>query len=188
LVTAFGTLVFWRGVQEYWVTIRVYELEATPFGLTFQYFLPRMWAKLVPVLLTLSLALLVFIRAPSEEGRSRVFFAISGPFSLALMQASVCFGTLSYEYHTVSMLGALPGLVIWTEKAGGVSERIKAVTCFAFGLFSIIAFRLFGLTELFDPMRMTGAYAASMLFFYAVCVYVVLDDRSRLWNNAPVPP
>jgi hypothetical protein len=198
VVLALGTALFWQGTLEYWPSIEEFELRAMPYGLTLQHFLPRTWARLTPLLLTLSLSLLVAVRARSYLERIRAFSAASGPFALSLTNVAVCFGTLSYEYHTVSTLGMVPALVVWTAKAASVSNRVKAVTCAAFGVFLLMAFRVYGLGSLLNHLAMwgrwlpppdervmlphvmmgvvmTGAYVAFALLFLGVAVHVVLS-------------
>jgi hypothetical protein len=199
VVMALGTGLFWRGTLEYWHTIQVFELEATPYGLTLQHFLPRIWTKLTPILLTVSMAFLVAVRARSSAERTRAFTSVSLPFALSLSNVAVCFGTLSYEYHTVSTLGMVPALVVWTEKAPWVSNRVKAVTSVAFGIFLALVFRIYGLGHLLNRVAlwgqtlpppderyslphllmgvtMTGVYAGFALLFLGVAVHVLFSS------------
>lgn len=170
LVMALGTGLFWKAIEEYWVTIRVYELDTTPYGLSFQHFLPRLAAKLAPVIATLAVSLLVVVRVPPAS-RPIVLPRIGVPFALALANMAVCFGTLSYEYHTVSLLGMVPGLTAWIERES-VSPRIKAVVAAVFGGFLLVAFRTFGLTVI-SFVTLTAIYGGVALFFLGVCGYLV---------------
>jgi hypothetical protein len=197
VLVALGTGLFWRGTLEYWHTIEVFELNATPYGLTLQHFLPRIWTKLTPVLLTLGVALLVAVRTRSYPERTRAFTSVSLPFALSLTNVAVCFGAVSYEYHTVTTLGMIPALVVWTEKAPWVTNRIKAVTSAAFGVFLLVAFRIYGLGHLLNRLAMwgqtvpppderltlphilmgvtmTGVYAGFALLFLGIAIHVVL--------------
>lgn len=169
-VMALGTGLFWRAVEEYWATIRFYEIDTTAYGLTFQHFLPRLATKLAPVIATLALSLAVVLSVPRAR-RPIVLARVAAPFALALANMAVCFGTLSYEYHTVSLLGMIPGLTAWIEREA-VSPRIKALVAAVFGGFLLVAFRAFGLTVV-SFVTMTAIYGVVALFFLGVCGYIV---------------
>jgi len=192
LATVVGTLPFWRGLTEYWTTIEVYEIRAVPFGLTLQYFLPRAVARTAPIAMTLAVAALALVRSRSAAERARLLAEVSAPFAIALMGLAICFGTLSYEYHTVATLGLIPALVLWIEGVERVPERIKAVACAAGGLFLVIVFRTYGFGTYFSspgtktvngfgtflgPKGMTGVYAAFTLVFF-VLTLAVLQPRA----------
>jgi hypothetical protein len=174
-VAALGTGLFWRGVLEYWTSLRFYELNSSPCGLTLQNILPRFWTKLAPILATASVAIFALIRFPTAD-RPRILRAISAPFALALVNFAICFGTCSYEYHTVATLGMVPALIVWLEAAPELPAQTKVATSAAFGLFLIVAFRLFGLTAL-GHVTMTGIYLALALFFLGVCAYTIHTAR-----------
>jgi len=174
-VVALATGPFWRGIQEYWASLRFYEVDPAPYGLTLQNFLPRIWTKLAPVLATASVTIFALVRFPTVD-RPRILAAISAPFALALTNLSVCFGTISYEYHTVATLGMVPALIVWLEADSAVPVRTKLVTSAAFGLFLIVAFRLFGLTAL-SFVTMTWIYLVLALFFLGVCGYTIATTR-----------
>ena len=174
-VVALGTGLFWRGILEYWTSLRFYEIDPAPFGLTLQNFLPRIWAKLAPVLVTAAVAIFALARFPTAD-RPRILRAISAPFALALTNLSICFGTYSYEYRTVATLGMVPALIVWLEIEPAVPASTKVATSAAFGLFLIVAFRLFGLTAI-GFVTMTGIYLALALFFLGVCGYTIQTAR-----------
>jgi len=180
-----ATIVFWKSVHEYWVTIRIYELNARPFGLTMQHFLPRTAAKLVPAAMTLALAVLAGLKARSPDARADLLVDIGAPFALALTNVGICFGTLSYEYHTVTTLGMLPVLVVWTERAIRVPAKIKALTCLSYAVFLAVVFRTFELIVAPTPKVMTGVYMAFAALFCGVCVWIVRrnDLKSRLGRS-----
>jgi hypothetical protein len=175
-VMLLGTLPFWQELVDYWRTIRIYEIEATPYGLTLQHFLPRWLARSLPIAMTLIIAGLSLIRFRSPTDRALILQRISVPFAIALMNLAVCFGTLSYEYHTVATLGMIPVLVIWTRRAQGVPNWLKASTCAAFGLFLLVAFRIYGFGAV-TPERMTVIYAGFALLFFASCVYTITQPK-----------
>jgi len=170
-VVLLGTLPFWAGLKELWPSIVVYEVRAKPFGLTLQNFFPRWAARSVPPLITVAAAALVRAAGRSREARARAFESIAPPFALALASVSICFGTISYEYHTVTLLGMIPVIVVWTLKEPDVSDRIKAVTCAVFGGFLCVAFRLAPMQSL-SPVVMTAVYCVCALVFLGVCVRI----------------
>ena len=184
------TVAFWRDFREYWTIIEHFEVGNTPNGLSLQHFLPRLWARGAPALLTLAVAAVMLVGIRSARERHRIFTSVSLPFALALVNVALCFGTLSFEYHTLSLLGVIPGLVIWVEREPWVSYRAKAFTATLFGLFLLMAFRVFGPSqETFGPLAMTLTYLCFASLFFGQCVYlvVVLVRPSAAWP-APRPP
>ena len=180
-VMLLGTLPFWPGLVEYWKTIRVYEIDAIPYGLTLQHFFPRTVARLIPVVATLMIAGAARYRYRSEADRSLILRSISAPFAIALMNLSVCFGTLSYEYHTVATLGMIPGLVLWTMKAEEVPDWVKRTVCLAFASSLVITFRTFGLGGTLRPETLTAIYVAGAIIFFGVCAFIlVTHPRTEL--------
>lgn len=180
-VSALATALFWRGILEYWNSLRFYELDPAPSGLTLQHFMPRLWTKLAPVLATALVTLFILVRFPSVE-RPRILIAISAPFALALTNLSICFGTISYEYRTVATLGMVPALIIWLEAEKDVPAYAKVATAAAFGLFLIVAFRLFSPTA-FGEVTMSWIYLVLALFFLGLCahtIYAVRHPRPRV--------
>ena len=145
--------------------------------------MPRIWTKLAPILATASVALFVLVRFPAIE-RPRILTAISAPFALSLTNLSICFGTISYEYHTVATLGMVPALIIWLEAETEVPARAKIATAAAFGLFLIVAFRLFSLTAL-GYVTMSWIYLVLALFFLCVCAYTIHTARRFLLRAQP---
>lgn len=176
---AAGTFPFYRELLDYWTTIQVYEIDATPYGLTLQHFLPRNAARAVPVVMTLLLAGLVFYRSRSAQARADALGDVGVPFSMALMNAAVCFGTLSYEYHTVSTLGVMPGLVLWVVTAERVADSVKAWLCGAFAVFAVIVFRTYGVGASLSPETLTGVYVALGALFFAIAAALALGRGLR---------
>jgi hypothetical protein len=180
LMMAAGTFAFWQGLHEYWPTIEKYELNADPGGVTFQWFFPRTVVKLIPVLLTLAVAGFIHVRAHSVVERRQLLLAVIGPFSLSLMCVAVCFGTLSYEYHTVSLLGIIPGILVWLERAPLVSRRLRMAVALGFGLFLPFAFRVYGFGDLLDPRSMTEVYGMLALYAFVICGVIVVSSSPAL--------
>jgi hypothetical protein len=166
-----ATFVFYKGLLEYWTTIRTFEIDRDAAGLSLQHFLPRLWSKVTPILFTLIMLLASFLFRPSSRTRRQLLYAISLPFSLALLCVCICFGTLSYEYHTVSLFGLIPGLVVWVERTPWISSKSKATTCALFGLLLLIAFRVYPIDLSFTSVSMTKVYLAFSLLFLGVSVH-----------------
>jgi hypothetical protein len=184
---ALGTFSFWQGVMEYWPTIQKYEIDAEPNGVTFEWFLPRPMVKVIPVLLTLIVAGLIWKRGRSVLERRQLLLAVAAPYSVALMCVAICFGTLSYEYHTVAMLGVTPGFVVWLERAPIVRERMRLAAAIGFSIFLPYAFRVFGFSDLYDPKTMTMLYGALAAYMLFVCTVIVMRASPALigvWQPA----
>lgn len=173
-VTLLATIVFWKSLQEYWVSIRHFDLDAKPAGVTMRHFLPGLPTKVLPVMITLALCVLVWVKARSPAERSRLLVQVGPPFALVLTNLAICFPTISWEYHTVTTLGMLPVLVVWTEKASDVSARVKVLTCALYGIFLITAFRIFNQFWILSPRTMSIVYMTFSGLLLGICVYVVL--------------
>lgn len=182
IMMAVGTFSFWQGVLEYWPTIQKYEIDAEPGGVTFQWFLPRGVVKLIPPVLTLIVAAMIWWRGRSVLERRQLLLAVAAPFSVALMCVAICFGTLSYEYHTVAMLGVTPGFVIWLERAPIVRERMRLAAAIGFGLFMPYAFRVFGFGDEWTPEGMTKLYALLAAYMLCVCAGIIVRASPALSN------
>jgi hypothetical protein len=122
--------------------------------------MPRSVARLAPVAVT-ALVLAPILRSFRGAERHAALVAVGGPAALALTNLSVCFGTLSWEYHTVTTLGTISVLVLWTELAPWASRRIKALTCGAYCAFLVVAFRVL------DPLRVVGPRTMSAMYVLA---------------------
>jgi hypothetical protein len=175
LVAVLITALFYSELGEYWRTIQVYELTAPPVGLTLQYFLPRLPAKAAPIVATLVPIIFACAWKPARAKREIVLRATAVPFSLALMNLTNCFGSLGYEYHTVTTLGMLPGLVVWLEREPLVSLRLKQLTASLYALFLIIAFRVFERAGSLESKQMSAVYVIATLVLLAISVRVIRD-------------
>ena len=181
-LTFLATAVFWKGVADYWYTIQVFEIDAQTYGLTLQHFMPRAVAKAAPVVVTLAFGVWVLLRARSSGERITSFRSVSAPFALGLTNLGVCFGTLSYEYHTVTTLGMLPGLVVWTCRTDDVAAWVKSFVCGAFGVFVVVAFRTF------DPVFKPAPEAATMSGWYVLFALVFFSISGHvLWSRRRAP-
>jgi hypothetical protein len=177
---ALGTAVFWHSVGEYWYTIRVFELDAKPRGITFMYYLPRSLAKLLPILATLLVGATAWLCARERTDSDTMLQALAVPFSILILSLTTCYGTVSYEYHTVTLLGTTPGLIVWLERERGVPLWLKAALACGFGLFLCIAFRTFQIEPPFDARAMTRVYAVFCAYMLAICGLVALSRSGRL--------
>jgi hypothetical protein len=191
VVMALGTFLFWSELKEYWGTIRYYELDSEPMGLTLEAYLPRLWAKAMPVILTACLATVVLVRSRSAAARARILGASSLPFALALTNLTVAYVAESFEYHTVTMLAMVPVLVVWAEREPWVSRRLKAFVAVVFALFLLIAFRVFGPGNLVDVFIINALYAGCALLFFGVSIYIAVAvpvPRSSPNESSPERP
>ncbi|HXJ22714.1 MAG TPA: glycosyltransferase family 87 protein [Polyangia bacterium] len=179
-----GTLPFWRNLQEYWVGLRHFDVDAEPYGLTLRHVLPPVPTKAAPAIVTLLVAALAWFGARSPEARSKRLVEVGAPFALALACVSTCVPTLSYEYHSVSLLGLIPAVVVWIETASGVAIRVKAATAALFGVFLVIAHRIQNLLVNLLPSAIAAAYITFASLFLAVCVYI-LRARGPGVESAP---
>jgi hypothetical protein len=170
---ALGTFAFWSGLRQYWRTIEVYELGLPPFGLTLQHFLPRVAAKAVPVAATAMTGVLLLLQPAPERGRR--FQAAALPFALCLANFTVCFATVSYEYHTVTALGLLPALVVWADGATVVPRAVRSAVCATHGLFLVVAFRTLDVLVPLDPRSLTILYALFALIFLGLAASLIVD-------------
>ncbi len=174
-VLAVATAAFWPSVSEYWTTIRFFEIGAPPHGITFTHLLPPLAAKLLPGGLTLAVTVAALLAAGrSESRRARVLEVVSAPLAMLLMILTICYTSISYEYHTVTLLGVLPGLVIWLERATVEPRGLKLATAATFGLMLCVSFRTFQLAPPFDAVAMTLSYAAFALVFLGLAGQAVL--------------
>lgn len=173
VVLAVATFSFWSGVQEYRQVVFGYEVNRAPEGVTLRYFLPLLPAKgLAPAVVAL-LLLLLYVAGPSAASRGRLFAALSLPYALLLTTLSVVFGTISYEYRAVTLLGMMPPLVMWLVQETQAGTRVKAVTAGVFAVFLIIAFRLVCPLTLVNAQAMTAVYAGAALAFFGICLYLL---------------
>ena len=80
------------------------------------------------------------------------------------MNAAVCFGTVSFEFHTVATLSALPEMALWVERAAGVLRSIKVLFSITLALFLVpVSNVALGLT--LSPEAITAAYVVFGLLF-----------------------
>jgi glycosyl transferase family 87 len=173
-VMALGTGLFWHELGEYWYAIRVFEIDAAPRGISLQHYLPRPVVKVLPVFVTAAIAGLALWRARTPAQREALAFALSAPFSMLLLGLAACYATTSYEYHSVTLLGAIPGLVVWLERDSAVPPRIKLLVTVGFAFFLCVAFRTFQLAPPFNSSWMTRNYIVFSLAMLTICCGIVV--------------
>ena len=183
VVTVVVTLCFWRELPEYWASIKLWELDMKPSGLTFQHLLPRAVARVLPLLVPTVMAALVWVRVDKREARVRVLRSISFPAALILVIQSICFSTLSFEYHTVTLLAMIPAIVVWIERDPCVPGALKAVTAFSFGLLLLVTFRVLGFGSLFDSFGMTVVDALFAVLLFLECGCIVWFTEPSGWTS-----
>jgi hypothetical protein len=181
VVTVAVTLCFWRELPEYWVSIKVWELDMSPSGITFHHLLPRAVVRALPLLVPTVLAALVWVRVDRREARVRVLRSISFPVALTLVIQSICFSRLSFEYHTVTLLAMIPAIVVWIDREHCVTAALKAFTALSFGLLLLVTFRVFGFSNRFDSAGMTRVYAFFAMLFFLESVYIVWFTEHLGW-------
>jgi hypothetical protein len=174
LVMGLATVVFWSELKEYWGTIEYYELDSEPIGLTLEAYLPRPWAKAMPVIITACLATVVLVRSRSAAARARILGASSLPFALALTNLTVCYVAESFEYHSVTTLAMVPVLVTWVEREPWVSRRLKGFIGVVFALFLVTVFRVYGPGNLVDVFILNALYVSCALLFFGISIYIAL--------------
>ena len=118
-----------------------------------------------------------------REARVRVLRSISFPAALILVIQSICFSTLSFEYHTVTLLAMIPAIVVWIERDPCVPGALKAVTAFSFGLLLLVTFRVLGFGSLFDSFGMTVVYALFAVLLFLECVCIVWFTEPSGWTS-----
>jgi hypothetical protein len=179
-VIVLGTLPFWRGLTEYWTTIKVYEIDAEPLGLTLQHFFSRNVSRALPVIMTVCVAGLCWLRGRTPNEREALLRQVAVPFAVALANLAICFGTLSYEYHTVTTLGMIPLLIVWVRWARGVPLWLKVSASLVYFGFQFVAFRSFGFVGVL-AIELTEIYIRVALFFFLVCLYLTLRPRIAMF-------
>jgi hypothetical protein len=181
------TEAFYGQLHEYWAVIHRYELTVRPYGVTLQSILPRPLARLAPILATLLPIAVTFGWKPARARREIAFRAGAGPFALALMSLSICFGSLGFEYHTVATLGMLPGLVVWLVREPLVPLRLKQITAGLYALYLILAFRVFERVVSLQQKQVLGLHVTCALVLLAICVWAIRDAVLRDASEPATP-
>jgi hypothetical protein len=168
-------LVFYRQMHEYLPSLRQYELEAEPRGVTFCHIMPRAVAKSVQVGCMLVFSAWYWFGVP-KASRSSVLAGVSLPYALAMAAQGICFGTQSFEYRSVMFLGLIPALYVWVEKSPArAADKILVAVMFA--VFLVVALRVFQEIVELTPQTMTWFYLVSSLAFLGVGVRMMVRSR-----------
>lgn len=177
-----SVLLFYREIIEYWPTLKLYEFQVKPSGISFMTFLPRAVAKTLQIVSCLPVIFLTLLLYKDQQSRSHLFILISFPFALTMFIQGMGFNTLSYEYRIVSMFALIPAFVIWLEKADAVSIQIKGTIAAFFALFIIVSFRVFyfliwDLPTMRSP-GMSAFYLMSSIFCLLLTCYLIYANRN----------
>jgi hypothetical protein len=181
---------FGSELRDYWPSLQLYELQASPVGVSLQRVLPRAVAKALPVASTLLFVALFVVRSRRGWDRQEAFEAVAVPFAMALALQILCAVAMAYEYRAVSLLGLLPAAVVWMDKAPGVSRPIRNGVALLLGTFFVLAFRIFDLKgHIFSANHMLLVYCAGSAMFLAVAVFILwtLPSPDRDPHPSPQP-
>lgn len=186
LVVAASILFYLPELKEYWPSLQRYEIHARPTGISFMLLMPAWAAKSIQT--ASALLIIILIRLKSVNGQERaaeLFRAVSLPFAMAMFIQGMCFGTISYEYRIVGLLGIIPGLAIWLDRYGRrIGGILTTMTVAAFTAFTILAFRIFYFQlwpiPVFTSVNMAAAYLAFSVFFILLSIIII-----RQYDNAP---
>ncbi len=94
--------------------------------------------------------------------------ATAVPLGLALAIQGAAFGTVSWEYRAVSLLGLVPALAIWVERADRVSARLKTACAAGFGVFLLVVFRVHNLAQPLSAETVVWIYLVAATCFAAL--------------------
>jgi hypothetical protein len=177
-----SVLLFYRQMYEYWPSLQRYEFQATPLGVSFVYFLPLSIAKVVQILSCLLVIILSVFLHPQQEQRSDLIKKISFPFALTMFIQGMCFGTISYEYRIVSIIGLVPGFFIWLTYVQDIPNILKALVAAFFAIFIIIAFRVFhyfmwDLPSIASPGMSINYFIFSLISLMFTCYLIYAKSK-----------
>jgi len=180
LVLGLSAMAFAPDVQDYWPSLQQYELEGPPVGMSLELLLPGAGAKAVPVVCTVGFLALLLLRTRRTSDRAIVLQAVAVPWGLAVALQSLCMFRMAYEYRAVSLLGFLPVVIIWMERAAIVRRGLRMVVGILVGVFFVLAFRVFDLRgTLLSSSQMLYAYGAWSLVFLGLAVNILWSCAAR---------
>ncbi len=180
LVLLASALIVAKDLPEYWISLRHWELDVKPMEISLEQFLPGMVVKALPVLCTLAFAVLCWWRGRREADGEKALQAAAVPFALGLGVMMLWLPRLAYEYRVSSLLGLLPILLVWLDR-GLVPVRLRQATALLFGLFCLVAFRVFDLRgTLLPSQQMLLFYVPTALAFMGLAVHI-------LWRAGSLP-
>jgi hypothetical protein len=170
----FGVTVlpFLRQVFEWLPSLQMYEVNASPSGVTFQHFLSRDATKLVPFVTAAMVTAFCWLRRREKD----VWALASPPLALALLIASFGFGTIGFEYRAVAFTGLIPPLVVWMEQS--TLPRLTATSGYVYAVFLLIAFRGYGCSRLLTVVTMSKLYFSFALVLTALAFVPAVFDSA----------
>jgi hypothetical protein len=155
---------FWEGIR--------------PQGASFGHVMPGWIGKILPILTGLGVAAILRYRQRPHELDDAITATV-GPLGLALAIQGVVLGTASFEYRAVSLLGLVPVLAIWVERADEVPAALKAATVAGFGLFLVMVFRVHNITWRGRLEVVVLTYLAASLAFAALAAIIAWRRPAR---------
>lgn len=187
LAMGLTALAFLPEVKEYWPSLQRYEFNASPAGISFMYFMPRVAAKALQITSCGIVLALTLLLHKGRDQRLAAFKAISFPFALTMFIQGMCYGTISFEYRIVSIFGLLPPFLIWIEQGGIRSASLKVAMSAFFAVFLFVSFRvgyylLWDLPTLLSPAMSAfylGSSIATLLFTCYLSVHLRPGLSSR---------
>ncbi len=171
-ILVLSVMAFASEIPDFWPSLRMYELEVAPKGVSLELLMPRWIAKAVPALLTLVFVALFAARARRGMDRQRALEAVALPFALALALLTQAIITVVYEYRIVSLLGLLPMTVVWLERAESVPRVLRNGLAILLGVFLVMSFRVFDLGAL-SVRQMLFVYCTAAAGFLAMAVLIL---------------
>ena len=181
LVVAASILFYLPELKEYWPSLQRYEVQARPTGISFMLLMPAWAAKSLQIASAILIIILIkFKSGAGKKGAAELFRAISLPFAAAMFIQGMCFGTISYEYRIVGLLGIIPGLAIWLDRYGSKIGTISAaLTVAGFTAFTISAFRVFYFQfwpiPVFTSPVMAATYLTFSIFFILISIMIIFQ-------------
>ncbi len=176
-VIVLSVLLFWPQFLDYLPSMRLFEFEAkSPLGLSFWFIMPKTLAKSFQIIcLVLFSAVFVFF-SKGEPGQN-LFKKVSLPFGLAMAAQGLCFGSISFEYRVVTLLGMVVPFLLWVEKTD-VKQEIKMAVGITFGAFLVFVFRNFEYLVRPSDVKMTIVFLIASLFWLGIGIYITVRKTS----------
>jgi len=163
------------GIQEYWSSIRLFELDAEPRGISLRHLFPRPVAKSVQILSAASM-LFALLRCPRPE-RDAALRSASLPFAAAMMLQGLCFCTIAYEYRAVYLLGLLPIASLWVGNACRVTPRHRAVALASVAGLLMFSLRVYPFLHLLRERGTVLLYLTTSLVLLGLGLRIITGVR-----------
>ena len=172
-VIAISILLFWPQFLEYLPSLRMFEMDAKlPLGLSFWQVMPKTLAKSFQIicLVIFSSLFLVYSKRNSSQNN---FANVSVPFGLAMAAQGLCFGSISFEYRVITLLGLVVPLLLWVEKTD-VSLKIKMLISISFAVFLAFVFRNFQYLIRPTDVEMTIVFLIASIFWLGMSTVILV--------------